>query len=276
MTGVSCYQGEGVFEAEKGEVVESKARVMGHPIHPILVTFPIGLLTASVLFDVVHLLTGGARWAEISFWLIAVGVVGGLLAAVFGLVDWLSIPSGTRAKTVGLAHGLSNVLMVALFAVSWLLRSGAPEEPGLLAIVLSFLGVGLVSLGGELVFRLGIGVAEGANPDAPASVGSPTGTRTAELLASRLPCEERVFAEGSPHALRRKRGAMLAPLPQESWLGREPRYGSVTVSIRPLRRLRRSPSLSALLRRPARWPPSPCGIAVSRARDYRSRRSGRW
>jgi uncharacterized membrane protein len=167
--------------------VESKARVMGHPIHPILVPFPIGLLTTAVIFDVVHLLTGGARWAEISFWLIAVGVIGGLLAAVFGLVDWLSIPSGTRAKTVGLAHGLSNVFMVVLFAVSWLLRSGAPEEPGLLPIVLSFLGVGLVSLGGylggELVFRLGIGVAEGANPDAPASpsgrapVGSPARTR---------------------------------------------------------------------------------------------------
>jgi uncharacterized membrane protein len=151
--------------------MESRAKVMGHPIHPILVPFPTGLLTTSVIFDVVHLFTGGARWAEISFWMIAVGVVGGLLAAVFGLVDWLAIPSGTRAKAVGLGHGLSNVVMVALFAVSWLLRSGAPNDPKVLPIVLSFLGVGLVSLGGylggELVFRLGIGVAEGANPNAP-------------------------------------------------------------------------------------------------------------
>jgi uncharacterized membrane protein len=160
--------------------MESKARVMGHPIHPILVPFPIGLLTTSVIFDVVYLLAGGARWAEISFWMIAVGVIGGLLAAVFGFIDWLGIPSGTRAKSIGLGHGLSNVLMVALFAVSWLLRSGAPGDPGVLPIVLSFLGVGLVSLGGflggELVFRMGIGVEEGANPNASgSSSGRPSG-----------------------------------------------------------------------------------------------------
>ena len=122
--------------------MESKAKVMGHPVHPILVPFPIGLLTTSVIFDVVHLLAGGARWAEISFWMIAVGVMGGLLAAVFGLIDWLGIPSGTRAKAIGLGHGLSNVSMVALFAVSWLLRSGDPGDPGVLPIVLSFAGVG--------------------------------------------------------------------------------------------------------------------------------------
>jgi uncharacterized membrane protein len=160
-------------EKEKGEGMESRARVMGHPIHPILVPFPLGLLTTSVIFDVVHLLAGGARWAEISFWMIAAGVIGGLLAAVFGFIDWLAIPSGTRAKAIGLAHGLSNVLMVALFAVGWLLRSGAPGGPGVLPIVLSFLGVALASiggyLGGELVFRLGIGVAEGANPNASGS-----------------------------------------------------------------------------------------------------------
>ena len=153
--------------------MESKARVMGHPIHPILIPFPIGLLTTSVIFDVVHLIAGGAKWAEISFWMIAVGVIGGLFAAVFGLIDWLGIPSGTRAKAVGLGHGLSNVLMVALFAVSWLLRSGVPGDPGVLPIVLSFVGVGLVSLGGflggELVFRMGVGVAAGANPNASGS-----------------------------------------------------------------------------------------------------------
>jgi uncharacterized membrane protein len=175
-----CRNGKQVPETEKGEIVESKARVMGHPIHPILVPFPIGLLTTSVIFDVVHLLAGGARWAEISFWMIAVGVVGGLLAAVFGLIDWLSIPPGTRAKMVGLGHGLSNVVMVALFALGWLLRSGAPGDPGVLPIVFSFLGVGLASLGGflggELVFRMGIGVAEGANPNASSPLsGRPGG-----------------------------------------------------------------------------------------------------
>jgi uncharacterized membrane protein len=67
--------------------MDSKAKVMGHPVHPILVPFPLGLLTTSAIFDVVHLLAGGARWAEVSFWTIAAGIVGGLLAPVFRLID---------------------------------------------------------------------------------------------------------------------------------------------------------------------------------------------
>ena len=160
--------------------MESKARIMGHPIHPILIPFPLGLLTTSVVFDIVYVLTGNGKWAGISFWMIAAGVIGGLAAAVFGLIDWLAIPSGTRAKSVGLLHGASNVVMVALFALSWLLRLDAPEAPGAIPIVLSFLGVGLASLGGflggELVVRLGVGVSEGANLNASSSLsGRPAG-----------------------------------------------------------------------------------------------------
>lgn len=72
--------------------------------------------------------------------MIAAGVIGGLAAAVFGLIDWLAIPAGTRAKAVGLSHGLSDVLMVILFATSWLLRVGAPGEPGAIAIIASLGG----------------------------------------------------------------------------------------------------------------------------------------
>jgi uncharacterized membrane protein len=106
----------------KEERVESKAKIMGHPIHPILIPFPLGLLTTSVIFDVVHLLTGNGKWSEISFWMMAAGIIGGLVAAVFGLIDWLAIPSGTRAKAVGMWHGRTNVVMMTLFIVSWLLR----------------------------------------------------------------------------------------------------------------------------------------------------------
>jgi uncharacterized membrane protein len=160
--------------------VESKAKILGHPIHPILIPFPLGLLSTSVVFDVVHLLAGNGKWSEVSFWMIAAGVIGGLAAAVFGLIDWLAIPSGTRAKAVGVWHGATNVVMVALFIVSWLLRANAPGDPGIVAIVLSFVAVGLASLGGflggELVVRLGVGVAEGAHLNAPSSLsGRPVG-----------------------------------------------------------------------------------------------------
>jgi uncharacterized membrane protein len=154
--------------------MESRARLFGHPIHPILIPFPLGLLTTSVAFDVVYLLTSDGKWSGISFWMITAGVIGGLGAAVFGLIDWLAIPSGTRAKSVGLWHGATNVVVVALFSVCWLLRLDAPGEPGIVPIVLSFVGVGLASLGGwlggELVDRLGVGVAEGAHLNAPSSL----------------------------------------------------------------------------------------------------------
>ena len=112
--------------------MESKAKIMGHPIHPILIPFPLGLLSTSAVFDVVHLLTGNGKWSQISFWMIAAGIIGGLAATVFGLIDWLAIPSGTRAKAVGMWHGATNVVMVTLFTVSWLLRAdGAHWRRGL-------------------------------------------------------------------------------------------------------------------------------------------------
>lgn len=154
--------------------MESKAKLFGHAIHPILIPFPLGLLITSVVFDVVYLLTGNGKWSEIAFWMIAAGVIGGLAAAVFGLIDWLAIPSGTRAKSVGLWHGAGNVVAVVLFIVSWLLRADAPGEPGAISIILSLLGVGLAGLtgwlGGELVERLGVEVDEGAHLNSPNSL----------------------------------------------------------------------------------------------------------
>jgi len=104
--------------------------------------------------------------------MIAAGIIGGLLSAVFGLVDWLAIPSGTRAKRIGLWPGGGNVIVTVLFIVSWFLRRPAPENPGVSAFVLSFIAVALalVTLGGELVDRLGVGVDNGAHLNAPSSL----------------------------------------------------------------------------------------------------------
>ena len=154
--------------------MESHVKVFGHPVHPMLIVFPLGLLATSVVFDIVHLVSGNGQWAQAAFFDIAAGIVGGLLAAVFGLVDWLAIPGGTRAKTVGAWHGGGNVVVVGIFAVSWLLRLHNPADPGLLPFILSLLaaGIALVTawLGGELVDRLGVGVDHGAHLDAPNSL----------------------------------------------------------------------------------------------------------
>lgn len=96
------------------------------------------------------------------------------MAAVFGLIDWLGIPNNTRAKAVGLWHGGLNVLVVLLFAVSWLLRRPESASPSSLALTLSFAAVVIAVVagwfGGELVDRLGVGVDQGANLNAPSSL----------------------------------------------------------------------------------------------------------
>ncbi len=149
-------------------------RLLGHLVHPMLIVFPLGLLATALAFDIVGLSTGNGSWYGISYWMIAAGIIGGLLAAVFGLIDWLGIPSGTRAKAIGLWHGGANVVVVLLFIVSWFLRRPDPQAPGSTAIVLSFIGVGLALvsgwLGGELVERLGVGIHDGANLNAPSSL----------------------------------------------------------------------------------------------------------
>jgi uncharacterized membrane protein len=90
------------------------------------------------------------------------------------LIDWLAIPRNTRAKTIGLLHGVGNVLVLFLFIGSWLLRRDQPVRPEPLALALSFAGAGLALvtgwLGGELVGRLGIGIHDGANVNAPNSL----------------------------------------------------------------------------------------------------------
>jgi uncharacterized membrane protein len=154
--------------------VEAKARLFGHPIHQALIVFPLGVLATAVIFDVIHLVTGSPPWAEVSFWMICAGVIAGLVAAPFGFIDWLGIPGGTRAKRIGALHGVGNVLVVVLFAASWFMRSDNVTVPEGLALLLSFAGAGLALitgwLGGELVSRLGIGVSDGANVNAPSSL----------------------------------------------------------------------------------------------------------
>jgi uncharacterized membrane protein len=154
--------------------MESRAKLLGHPIHQMLIVFPLGLLAMAVIFDLLTIGLGNGYWSEIAYWMIAAGVVTGLLAAPFGLIDWFAIPSGTRAKRIGAVHGLGNVIVIGMFALSWLMRGDAPRSPETLALALSFAAGALALftgwLGGELVDRLAVGVDDGAHVDAPSSL----------------------------------------------------------------------------------------------------------
>ena len=154
--------------------MESRVKLAGHPVHQMLIVFPLGLLATAVVFDVLFLVTNNSIWTQAAFYMIGAGVVTGLAAAVPGTVDWLAIPRGTRAKRIGLIHGVGNVILLALFALSWYVRRDNPAAPPTGAVVAGLLGAGLAVvtgwLGGELVGRLGVGVDDGAHLDAPSSL----------------------------------------------------------------------------------------------------------
>ncbi len=155
--------------------MESRAKAFGHPIHPMLIVLPVGLFLMAIVSDILFLITRSSIFPVVSFVDIAGGVIGGLLAAVFGFRDWLAIPNGTRAKSIATIHGIGNVVVVVLFAISWLIRNGSDSiYPSAGAMIFSFLGIivagGTAWLGGELVDRLGVGVDPGANLNAPSSL----------------------------------------------------------------------------------------------------------
>ncbi|GAB3557692.1 hypothetical protein GCM10027405_02920 [Arthrobacter alkaliphilus] len=155
--------------------MDSRAKAAGHAIHQQLVAYPLGLLTMAVLFDVIGLISRNGSFTVAGFLMIAAGVLVGLLAAVFGLIDLLAVPTGTRAKRIGWMHGIGNVAMILLFAISWLLRVSAQNNtPATLALILEILAAvvafGTGWLGGELVGRLGVGVDDDASLDAAASL----------------------------------------------------------------------------------------------------------
>jgi uncharacterized membrane protein len=142
-----------------------------------LVAFPVGLLLTSVVFDGLAYVMAGPGLRLTAYWMLAAGIVGGLVAAPFGLIDLMAIPDRTRASRVGAWHGVFNLVVLCLSISSWSMRPSGEVSPPTLALVLSLAGAGLVLMtawmGGELVSRLGIGVSVHANPDASSSMRGP-------------------------------------------------------------------------------------------------------
>ena len=159
--------------------MKSKITLLGHPIHPMLVVFPLGLFATSVIFDILYISTGNFDLPTVSYYLIGAGLIGGFLAAIFGVIDWLGLPSTSRAWNLGVWHGIGNLLVVGLFLLSWLRRKDnlnfIPENS---ALTLSLVGIGIALvtmwLGGELVYRLGVAVDQNANVNAPNSLTKPS------------------------------------------------------------------------------------------------------
>ena len=154
--------------------MESHSKVAGHPLHPILIALPLGLLMTSLVFDFRAKKRLDSTDGKISRALIGAGVLSGIVAAIPGIIDWLNTPEGSRARAIGAWHGGGNVLALTLFALSWKKRRPNETQPDTSAVALSVIASAILGvtgwLGGEMVYRLGIGVDPGANPDAPNSL----------------------------------------------------------------------------------------------------------
>jgi uncharacterized membrane protein/nitrite reductase/ring-hydroxylating ferredoxin subunit len=143
--------------------MKSKAVVLGHPLHPMLIPFPFAFLTGAVVFDVVGRLAGAASWWTTGAYLSAAGIAAAVLAAVPGLIDYFyTVPPDSSGKSRATRHMVTNLSAVALFAVAWWLREGADIQPNIAVLVLEAVGVAALGvgayMGGTLVTRNFIGV----------------------------------------------------------------------------------------------------------------------
>ena len=138
----------------------------GHPFHALLVTIPIGAWVASFVFDIASFVSDDpAAFARGAALLIGIGLVGAVLAAIFGLLDLTRLTKGTRARKIALTHMTINLTVVVLFLVSFAIRLAAGYQTGNVAgMVVSIIALLLLGvsgfLGGELAYRYGVRVAD--------------------------------------------------------------------------------------------------------------------
>ena len=142
----------------------SKASIGGHPIHTMLIPFPIGLWATSFAVDVLFYFLRHPTLLVVAKFMLAAGCLAAVAAAIFGIIDWLGIKNG-EVKKVANWHARLNVIALVVFTISFLLRLGSYSHLVgrrlTIPFLLSLVGVILISisgwLGGELVFRYGIG-----------------------------------------------------------------------------------------------------------------------
>ena len=142
--------------------MNTPASVRNHPIHPVLIAFPIGLWIFSLVCDIVyHVGFQNPLWKVIAFYSIAGGIIGALLAAIPGFIDYLSLPGG-RIKKIATTHLVLNLIVTALFIFNLGIRYNTMPSSDVLGVVLSVIGIVVLAasgwLGGSLVYEHHVGV----------------------------------------------------------------------------------------------------------------------
>ncbi len=140
--------------------MKDKVRVGNHPVHPMLIPLPIGLWIFSLVSDIIYLAGGNPAWAVASWYTMAGGIIGAVVAALPGVLDYLAMaPSPT--KTIATRHMLLNVIALVLYIINFFVRRGSV---GAGTFILSIIGVLLIVasgwLGGHMVYVHGMAVDE--------------------------------------------------------------------------------------------------------------------
>ena len=155
----------------------TKANIAGHPIHPMLIVFPLGLLIFSFICQIIFLATRTQQsevlgvevsiattniWQAVALYTMGGGIISALIAAVPGFIDFLSLPE-SRAKTIGTYHMALNLTAVVIFAIAYYLTYSSWQNY-MSTFVLSIIGVAILfvsgALGGTLIYQYCVAVSD--------------------------------------------------------------------------------------------------------------------
>lgn len=144
--------------------MQGKATILGHPIHPMIIPFPIAFLSGALICDIISHWGDPVFWPRMAVALLGLGILGALAASAFGLVDYFTAPMSANAKKIGTAHLAVNAVAIAIFIVDFFLRvRNATAPAGYVLTVLGVLALGMSGfLGGHLAYHFGVGVAPSA------------------------------------------------------------------------------------------------------------------
>ncbi|WLD58546.1 DUF2231 domain-containing protein [Salinispirillum sp. LH 10-3-1] len=142
--------------------IASRMAIRGHPIHPVLIHFPVAALLGLVGTDLAYLWTGDFFWARASLWLVGIGALGGAVSGTVGLIDLLVVPRIRRLITAW-CHAILAIMLLSLASLNWLLRVSEPAAAVWpMGLYLSLITAGLIAitgfLGGKLVYEYAVGV----------------------------------------------------------------------------------------------------------------------
>ncbi|MBZ5488937.1 DUF2231 domain-containing protein [Halomonas aquamarina] len=141
--------------------ITSRAAIAGHPLHPLMVHFPVAALMALVACDLGYWYTSDPFWLRVGLWLAGIGAFGGWFASLAGIVDLVSVGQIRRLIT-GWSHAIIAVVMLSLASLNWLIRFNDPTLVLPWGILVSLVTGGLVALtgwlGGQLVYEHAVGV----------------------------------------------------------------------------------------------------------------------